>query len=277
MPFVPLHSRKPLPVILDGDKELIKATQRAKDEKTVSHHYGVNPSGAGYRFGNHPMTMGFVRGPDVPFKAATSSWRPPSADRDGPARRQASSVAPLGAVWEGSHRMAATNMVKSQSSPALGDEARQACHPLSTELRRWERLAKVTERGEVNKDLSESMQRKPAPVVEDKPAGASGGLIMFPKYMLFNNCHLKHDELKRFQKAQIAEQERLAEIASRSPTGSAGANSMDLSSVGEGAVRYQEASWGAPLLRKSGMGTHFAGSAMPGGRGSRHSNPFRIG
>eukprot|EP00913_Durusdinium_trenchii_P002647 g2450.t1 len=76
----------------------------------------------------------------------------------------------------------------------------QACHPLTTELRRWEKLAKVTERGEINEDVQSSMaaSRKLCQAgVRPKPVFA-GGLVNFPKYMLINNCHLKQMDLQRY-------------------------------------------------------------------------------
>lgn len=277
MPFVPIGSRKPHPVVLDDQKESIAAEQRSKDEAKIKQHYAWNPSAAGYRFGNHPMTKGFVRGPDVPFKGATSPWKPSTHVQDGPHAQSESRHQSVGAYWEGAHAQLGS-MRKSDSSPTLSNAAQEsllACHPLSTELRRWESLAKVTERGEVNKDLEKSMSLARQPRELPKPPPKTGGLVNFPKYMLIHNCHLKHSDLQRFQREQ-ADQARLIEDATLRGD-SLQDDSLDTSTLGDGPVRYQEASWGAPLLKNRDSGMPWAGAALPSGRGSRHSSTLRMG
>lgn len=255
MPFVPLRSRKRYEVILDDDKEQIAATQRFRDNSTLAQYYGASPSAAGYRFGNHPMTMGVVRGPEPPFKGATNPLRPPSADHDLPA-----------------------SMRRARSSPSLQNSAgnlMMACHPLTTELKRWEKLAEVTEKGQVDQDLKKSLMMNRNVEPPPKPPVRTGGLVNFPKYMLIHNCHLKQTDLKRF-KEQQEEEMRLAMEAANAHADSP-LHSVRESSLGGSTVRYQEPSWGAPLLRGKESPHNWAGSALPGGRGSRHSNPFRIG
>jgi len=279
MPFVPIGSRKPIPVVLDDDKQRIRAEQQAKDDAKVAHHYGLAPSTAGYRFGNHPMTKGFVRGPDVPFRKATSSWKPAGDVPDGPHAQMEAKQAHLGAFWEGAHGHAGEQLRKSQSSPTLKGAAQSAMelsHPLSVEIKRWEKMAAFSEKGEMNEEVQKSMSMsmvrpEPAP----KPKNRTGGLVNFPKYMLIHNCHLKHTDLQRYQREQAEQDRRLEEAAARGET--LADDSTDTATLGEGAVRYQEASWGAPLLRQKDAGLSWAGAALPGGRGSRHSSFLRMG
>ncbi|CAK9054559.1 Pentatricopeptide repeat-containing protein, partial [Durusdinium trenchii] len=161
MPFVPISSRKPHALLLDHDKDRIRAQMQSKDEASVAEHYGLAPSSRGYRFGNHPMTRGPVRGPEVPFKEATRHWKPSEVEREGPMAKVDVKQAKVGAYWDGSHvKLAALR--NCQSSPALQQsaaEVMQACHPLTTELRRWEKLAKVTERGEINEAEQRNAQQ----------------------------------------------------------------------------------------------------------------------
>lgn len=256
MPFVPLRARKHLEVLLDDDKERIAAAQRARDESAMARYYGASPSAAGYRFGNHPLTMGFVRGPEPPFKGASAPLRPPSTEQELPA-----------------------SMRRARSSPSLHNSAENimmACHPMTTELRRWEKLAEITEKGQVDQELKKTltMNRKAEP--QPKPV-RTGGLVNFPKYMLIHNCHLKQTDLKRFKQQQEEEMRLAMEARDAIKIPESPLQSVRESSLGESTVRYQEVSWGAPLLRGKESPHNWAGSALPGGRGSRHSNPFRIG
>jgi len=279
MPFVPIGSRKAHTLLLDHDKDRIRSQMQSKDEATVAEHYGLAPSARGYRFGNHPMTRGPVRGPDVPFKEATKQWKPSEIEREGPMAKVDFKQAKVGAYWDGSHVKLA-NMRSSQSSPALQQsaaEVMQACHPLTTELRRWERLAKVTERGEINEDIQSSMakSRKMCQAgVRPKPV-FGGGLVNFPKYMLINNCHLKQMDLQRYadQCAEEVRQDSLGNSVA-SVTGSRGEASPSST------VRVQpEPSWGAPLLKNQDQDAEpiCAGNAMPSGRASRTSAWLRMG
>jgi len=278
MPFVPIGSRKPIPVVLDDDKERIRAAQQAKDDAKVAHHYGLAPSTAGYKFGNHPMTKGFVRGPDVPFRGATSSWKPSGHEPQGPHALMEAKQAPLGAFWEGSHGHVAEALRKSQSSPTLKGAAQNAMelsHPLSVEIKRWEKMAAFSEKGEMNEEVQKTMMasmKRPEPTQKPK---RTGGLVNFPKYMLIHNCHLKHSDLQRYQREQAELERRAQEAAARGET--LADDSTDTATLGEGAVRYQEASWGAPLLRHKDSGMSWAGAALPMGRGSRHSSFLRMG
>ncbi|CAK9049798.1 unnamed protein product [Durusdinium trenchii] len=275
MPFVPISSRKPHALLLDHDKDRIRAQMQSKDEASVAEHYGLAPSSRGYRFGNHPMTRGPVRGPEVPFKEATRHWKPSEVEREGPMAKVDVKQAKVGAYWDGSHvKLAALR--NCQSSPALQQsaaEVMQACHPLTTELRRWEKLAKVTERGEINEDVQSSMaaSRKLCQAgVRPKPVFA-GGLVNFPKYMLINNCHLKQMDLQRYAD-QCAEEVKpdlpMAQV-SLARRGEASPSSS---------VRMQEPSWGAPKLKNHDQEEPcFAGNAMPSGRASRTSAWLRMG
>mmetsp|Transcript_104685 Transcript_104685/g.291575 ORF Transcript_104685/g.291575 Transcript_104685/m.291575 type:complete len:264 (-) Transcript_104685:59-850(-) len=263
MPFVPLGSRKRIEVILDDDKEQIATAQRTRDSRTMTAHFSLAPSNSGYRFGNHPMTRGDVR-PEVPFKNAPSSWRPPSADPDGPASRKDREQTGS-AIWNESHRMR-----KTLSSPALSKTNMTvpfATHPLTKEIERWEKLSQFTEAREMTSEVKEqrptrSMSTKPE--VRHRP----GMLVNFPKYMLINNCHLKQMEQQRFQRE--AEQQRMAEL----PESTTESPFMSQEFTGS-AVEYGKASWGAPLLKQPGH--HWAGHGMAAGRCQRTSNPFRMG
>mmetsp|Transcript_45774 Transcript_45774/g.74389 ORF Transcript_45774/g.74389 Transcript_45774/m.74389 type:complete len:275 (-) Transcript_45774:68-892(-) len=274
MPFVRLGDRSTANVVLDDEKVRLAAQRQARDQAKVAEHYGINPSSQGYKFGKHPMTRGFVRSPPPPFAKANSPWNPPEADPNSPAGQLQSTMAKNGAFWDGSHQ----HLGKSRSSPQLqhSGENVMACHPLSAELRRWERLAAVTERGEVNKDiqLATMSGKMSESVEEEKPRGRVGGLVNFPKYMLINNCHLKTTDLGRFQREQVELQRQADETAARGDTSSEA--TMD-NSIGEGSVPFATASWGAPLLRQKNTGTHWAGSGLPGGRMQRHSSFLRMG
>merc|ERR1719476_538489 len=102
-----------------------------------------------------------------------------------------------------------------------------------------------------------------------KVRGTRKGLVLFPKYMLINNCHLKQTDLQRFQREQDAER-----AAAESGLGDALSHAPVIKELQPSAVKYGEASWGAPLLREEGF--HWAGSSLPAGRGQRSSNPFRM-
>lgn len=250
---------------------------QSKDEAVVAEHYGLAPSARGYRFGNHPMTRGPVRGPEVPFKEATKHWKPSEVEKQGPMAKVDFKQAKMGAYWDGSHVKLACMRNGTQSSPALQQsaaEVMQACHPLTTELRRWERLAKVTERGEINEDIQASMaqSRKMCQAgVRPKPVFA-GGLVNFPKYMLINNCHLKQMDLRRYADRCAEEVEQsMKEPPDGSMMGRLGEASPSST------VRVEkEASWGAPKLKNQDQPL-CAGNCMPSGRASRTSAWLRMG
>lgn len=278
MPFIPLAQRKSSPLVLDEDKAALQQKQQAKDKATVDAHFGVAAGASGYRFANHPQTFGHCRGPDVPFRNATAPWRPPESDPDGPARQRDREQASYGAYWDSSHAMKG-----SRSSPALkttGENVMEACHPLSAEIRRWKDMAHRTE-CETRKDI----ELKPLLVehhpVPPKLQGVRQGLVLFPKYMLMNNCHLKSTDLQRFQRQQTeALQRSMERSASRSPSDRSIDAPSDVDNheaMGEstrGALAF-EASWGAPVLRDGGP--QWAGNGMPSGGSCKTSNPFRMG
>lgn len=301
MPFVPLGSRKRIEVILDGDKEAIRAKQAARDDAVIQRHLATAPSQAGYRFANHPMTRGNVRGPDVPFKNGHGPWKPPEVDPDGPAGRHSRSVAPCGAVWEASHSFRADNhrsfenltMKSSRSSPMLAttgeavitESPMEQCHPMYGELSRWRKMAHHSIKNELNPniDIPKTRPRIPTPEKKLKP---SRGLVNFPKYMLIHNCHLKLKDLQRYQKEQEAEQRAIeAEEAAMAEMMAASGEVYDPSkpSTAANGSQYQsfeeefsKASWGEPRLKNAEHPEDiYAGSTLPQGKSVRSSNPFR--
>jgi len=313
MPFVPLGSRKNLGVLLDTDKELITGKMRAIDNMTVAHHNQVMagthsvahlPVHASYRYAKHPETLGPVRGPPPPFKTANKPWTPPELDPDGMCALRDMDQAPVGACRDGGHCFHGETMRKSRSTPALtrtlansnpleegqshGDRAREAANPLSVELRRWKRMAEVTERDAASMPELHSTQKsfKPAP---KKPVPSSG-LVNFPKYMLFENSHMKSQDFMRFCAAEeVARQENearhaaLQEAMDDSTPLSPASTSRSIKSrdtrLSEPTSNYGTASWGQPRLRgpKEEVKKQWAGSAMASGKNMASSNPFRMG
>jgi len=281
MPFVPLGSRKRLDVILDADKERILNDMRDRDAAKVNAHFGVTPSSTGYRFGKHPSTMGSVRGPDVPFKDATSTWRPPSADPDGPAANRTMQMADHGAHWEASH-----SMRRMRSSPFLQSpgstlaDAREASRPLNVELKRWEKLATSTMgkemQGSTMKDReSERGRSEPA---KPREVVRTPGLVNFPKYMLFNNCHLKQMDQHRFSEKETEARAQAEQSIRLGLTPASRSMSLPFQDAPDSSVPWQHASWGAPMLGDPVNRTFcWSGSSLPAGRGQRTSNPFRQG
>jgi len=283
MPFVPLRQRKPIPLVLDSDKEILAAKQRERDNSAIQRHFGEAPGASGYRFANHPQTFGHVRGPEMPFQKGHSPWRPPSADPDGPATRRADDHAKYGAFHTGAHGLRKVRSTPAMASPTAGADIKEACHPLSTELRRWEKLAATTKRCDMpdREDVDFEFPRKPQPKPDPpKAPPPRTGLVMFPKYMLLNNCHLKQQDLQRFQREQQEAQRRAAEEAEAAEAQSRAdsfANSVR-SQAGMGNSMRLDASWGNPRLNEASPGgPHWAGSALPAGRNQRTSNPFRQG
>jgi len=266
MPFVPLGARKRLEVILDDDKERLAAKMRNKDNAAVSLHRGEAPSSSGYRFGNSPWAKGQLR-PDVPFRDATSTWRPPSADPHGPARQK--DLEQTGrAMWSAAH-----GMRQSLSSPILSQESKtepHATHPLTKELQRWQRQATRTlnrEMADVEVPDRRTLDLNRSSSSTNRPAVKSSGLVNFPKYMLIHNCHLKQMDQQRFAK-QEKERQQATTLASEG-------GRVSFEELAPSAVKWGEASWGAPKLRQPG--NHWAGSSMAAGRAQRTSNPFRGG
>jgi len=210
----------------------------------------------GYRFATHPA------GPqeaqyDRPFEGLTSTWRPPSPNGSSPAGRRERSHGASGICWEGSH-----GLKKSASTPAVQrlaqDDAVQAAHPLSVELRRWERLASTQDRELKEVPLPEPSGWKAAPAPSKEPMFPKGGLVNFPRYMLINDCSLKRSECQRF----LAQQKKLAEEqAARNAVGNQQADSTASTEFGR-----TDPSRGKRM-----------GHLLPSGRGSRTSNPFRFG
>mmetsp|Transcript_7424 Transcript_7424/g.20855 ORF Transcript_7424/g.20855 Transcript_7424/m.20855 type:complete len:266 (+) Transcript_7424:115-912(+) len=265
MPFVPLRARQRIEVILDDDKERLATAQFERDFAKTSTLKQLAPSASGYRFGNHPMTLGNVR-PEVPFQGATSTWRPPSADPAGPSsqkdREQTGS-----AIWHESHRMR-----KAVSSPALSKmntTVPLATHPLTKEIQRWETLSRKTQAREMAGEVLDQRPTRTA-TVKSEVRRPAGGLVNFPKYMLINNCHLKQMEQARFQNEE-AERQRIFEQGLADDSDSPWSHARK----DQSAVQYGKASTGAPVLKQPGH--HWAGHGLAAGRCQRTSNPFRMG
>jgi len=287
MPFVPLSQRKPIPLVLDEDKQRLQTRQHDLDHRRIQSHQGAAPGISGYQYARHPLALDVsVRGPEVPFRNATAPWRPAAAEPDGPASQRDREQASCGAYWEASH-----SMRKSLSSPTLqnASDAMLACHPLTIELNRWEKLARVTKR-ELGDQIPERKPRSP-----EAPLPPRQGLILFPKYMLLNNCHLKTTDLQRFQREEEQAARESKERAKAepqfpaSPSGCAKSHSNTSSrqrqilrtnsSASRTTPMPIEASWGAPKLHieDSIGGPHWAGNPLPSGQCQRTSNPLRMG
>jgi len=318
MPFVPLGSRKNHGVILDEMKAVIDGKMHALDNATVKFHHQVMPGATGYKFANHPITMGPVRQPPPPFATANKPWAPPEDEPDGMAAARDNLQAPMGALNEGSHRFLAEGTRANRSTGALlktmggkvtmvglsgsvvelqrnmneegakslGEQAREQANPVSIELRRWQKMAKVTERDLNSMPPLDKIKERKMP---EKPV-ASGGLVNFPKYMLFENSHLKTTEFQRYCDGEAADRAEKANRATAAEEAMArgeltpGISSMSPSresgSMQSGAPDWPpQVSWGAPRLRgpSSETSKQYAGSAMPHGKSMKSSNPFRMG
>jgi len=313
MPFVPLGSRKRVEVLLDADKELITGKMRERDNATVTLHHQVMagthsiahlPVHASYRYAKHPETFGPVRGPPPPFKTANKPWTPAELDPDGMAALRDMDQAPVGANRDGGHCFHGETLRKTRSTPALtrtlannpveegqshGARAKEAANPISIELNRWKRLAEVTKRDlatmpELHSTIKSTKPPPKKPVV-------SSGLVNFPKYMLFENSHLKQQDFMRFVAAEeLARNENEARQTALQEAMAMGEPSVEVTptstsrETGNGkdsddALGYQTASWGQPRLRgpRESLRQQWAGSAMPSGKSMRSSNPFRMG
>lgn len=316
MPFVPLGSRKNHGVILDEDKAIITGKMHTLDNATVKFHHQVMPGASGYKYANHPITMGPVRQPPPPFATANKPWAPPEDEPDGMAAARDNLQAPVGMLNEGSHRFLAEGTRANRSTAALtktmsgkvsmvgingsvaeiqremneekslGEQAKEQANPVSIELKRWQRMAKVTER-----DLNSMppLDKRKDRIMPEKPV-ANGGLVNFPKYMLFENSHLKTTEFQRYcdgeaaDRAEKAERAKAAEEAMARGEMTPGVSSMSPSREGSSSQSRlpdwpPQPSWGAPRLRgpSSETSKQWAGSAMPHGKSMRSSNPFRMG
>jgi hypothetical protein len=310
MPFVPLGSRKRIEVILDEDKHRISNEMKIKDGLTVKLHHQHMPGATGYKYANHPITMGPVRGPEAPFARANKPWTAPDDDPSGMAALRELEQAPQGASRDGAHAPLGETMRKSRSTPALvrtlqanpvleggmtlGEQAKQKANPLSIELSRWARLAEVTNRDLMSMPSLSSKQELYREIPKPKKVVPSAnGLVNFPKYMLFENSHAKQQDLLRFieaenqgraeaearQQAAEARQQAVEEAMTRGEE-----RELTPSSTGREApmedevlVPYCTASWGQPRLRgdQQTIKKQWAGSAMAAGKSMRTSNPFR--
>jgi len=323
MPFVPLGSRKNLGVLLDHDKELITGKMRLIDNATVAHHNQVMagtrsvahlPVHASYRYAKHPETLGPVRGPPPPFQTANKPWAPAEEDPDGGHALRETEHAPVGACRDGGHCFHGETLRKSRSTPAMvktlaknsleegesyGEQAKKAGNPLTIELNRWNRMAEITKREMEGMPELHSLQKSFKPPMK-KPA-PSTGLVNFPKYMLFENSHLKSQDNMRFvaaeELARAENEARHAALQEAMDSGEASPLSpcSTSRSLKSRETRFSEAgstktkgghetqlgaaSWGQPRLRgkKHDIQKQWAGSAMASGKTMCSSNPFRMG
>jgi len=284
-------------VLVDHEKELITGTMRQKDDATVRLHHQVMNGTSSYRYAKHPETLGPVRGPPAPFAKANKPWTPAELQPDGMAAQRDLEQAPVGAIKDGGHCFHGETLRKTRSTPALtrtiassvphedglslGEQAKLAANPISIELNRWKRLAEVTKRDLATMpELHSTMKRDVPP--PKKPV-VTGGLVNFPKYMLFENSHLKSQDFMRFvaaeEKARKDFEERLS--TAEGPSGKPSAEQTPISTSREtlssDSVPYAMASWGAPRLRGGDIKNQWAGSALPSGKSIRSSNPFRMG
>lgn len=298
MPFVPLGSRKRIEVVLDHDKERLTGEMRTKDEATVKLHHAVMPGVSGYRYANHPLTMGPVRGPPAPFEAANKPWAPPEHEPNGMAAMRDMEQAPIGSITQGAHSFKHETIRRNRSTPAIvrtmelhpmneedprspGEKAKEAANPISIELNRWKRLAAVTKRDLASMpDLLPPKKERPPP---PKPR-VTGALVNFPKYMLFEDSHMKNTEFLRFtEKEAKARQEHearataLEEAMARGEIQASPASTSRETSNQSDLVPFATVSMGAPRLRGPLGAKQWAGSALPSGKSIRSSNPFRMG
>lgn len=303
MPFVPLGSRKRIEVILDHDKERLSNEMRVKDNATVKLHHQDMPGSTGatglsYRYANHPITMGPTRGPAPPFQGANKPWAPPEHEPNGMAAMRDLDQAPIGAYTNGSCHMLGESLRQSRSVPALvrtmaanpveaggkslGEQAKEMANPVSIELARWQRLAEVTKRDLQSMPALHTTQKREKP--KPKKPFIVGGLVNFPKYMLFENSHLKQTDFQRFvdaeDKARKEAEERHAAVEAAMAKGEVQdtpASTSRETPASEEMVPFATASWGAPRLRgdHANLKHQWAGNPLPTGKGSRSSNPFR--
>lgn len=298
MPFVPLGSRKRIEVILDDDKSRLSNEMKAKDNATVKLHHQVMPGASGYRYANHPLTMGPVRGPAAPFQGSNKPWAPPEDDPCGMASMKDLEHAPVGAYNTGSHAPIGETLRKTRSTPALvrtlkanpveeggkslGEQAKEKANPISIELTRWQRLAEVTKRDQVTMPPLNTKYRDIPPPKKHYPS--ANGLTNFPKYMLFENSHMKHQDLIRFieaeNQARDEAQAKHQRKEERTMRGEPPDTPLSTSREDEDElVPFATASWGQPRLRgpQGTVKKQWAGSAMPSGKSQRSSNWFRTG
>lgn len=266
MPFIPLSTRRRQEVTL-GDRESFEVSLH-KPQTWYAPGAQAGTSETQYRYARHPATLSRNLGAQVPFADYHSTWRPPSAESQGPAAQRVNVVADYGGLWEGAHSM---KIPRSRSSPSLAatdkafaDKLSEQRHPIYEELTRYHKMATQQEMemakssGAATKYGTISKSYKDFPHVEI-PSGPSGALVNFPKYLLFNDCHLKQTDIKRY----VAEEAAAREVAlRRSSSSSVGALSDLADSSG-------------PSGKSASLRARAAGSPMPGGKGVKTSNPFR--
>lgn len=250
------------------------AEQRARDQAAIARFKGIDPDIAGYKFARHPATMGHSNDPPPPFKTATCTWKPSEHDPLGPSARKDETYASYGAYTEG-----AMSMKKSMSQPILKStlssaQIREAANPLTLETQRWQTIGSFTQSNEMK---AERLPKPPVDPEQNPKVVCKGGLVLFPKYMLFENSHLKQKDFLRFVESEkeLRAAATLAAVEGRQleqPPSATWTIKQEFAKEN----RQHKSSGGAPALKNhnSQFGP-WAGNPMPCGRGSRTSNPFR--
>jgi hypothetical protein len=271
MPFIPLATRRRQEVTL-GDRASIDVS--LSKPQTWFAEGGDGDSSNKYRFARHPSTMTTNVPSEVPFGKSTLQWRPPSAEPHGPAAKKMQEGADFGGGWEAAH---APKVPRSRSTPSLAKTDMSFARdlmlerfPLTAELKRWEYMGKLMEQRESG--VSKSPGRSGStflssyrPTEEFQvPSGPTGDLVNFPKYLLFNDSHLKQMELQRYAKEEAAARDAASQLRKTGSTiGNTSQPSMQTTNAS------MQTSKGNPLYMRP------AGSLMPTGRNQKSSNPFR--
>eukprot|EP00746_Dinoflagellata_sp_MGD_P010250 gnl/MRDRNA2_/MRDRNA2_121104_c0_seq1.p1 gnl/MRDRNA2_/MRDRNA2_121104_c0~~gnl/MRDRNA2_/MRDRNA2_121104_c0_seq1.p1 ORF type:complete len:273 (-),score=36.44 gnl/MRDRNA2_/MRDRNA2_121104_c0_seq1:49-867(-) len=272
MPFIPLATRRRQEVTL-GDRASIDVTLKKQQTWYAQDGDRDRDAAAKYRFARHPNTMTTNVPTEVPFSKSTMQWRPPSADPAGPAAKRMQDSADFGGGWEASH---APKVPRSRSTPSLAKTDMNFARdlmlerfPLTAELKRWEYMGTLMEQRESNVS-TKSPGRSGSSVIlssyrpkEDikVPSAPSGDLVNFPKYLLFNDSHLKQMDIQRYVKEENAARETASQLRKTGST--IGTTSMQTTNAS------LQTSKGNPLFLRP------AGSLMPTGKNSKTSNPFR--
>lgn len=289
MPFVPLGSRKRLELVLDDDKVTHQPHLKSNSLRARQDYHATNTPFAdllarsplqaqtnanrSYKFAKHPVTMGGYFGPPTPFQDSHTTWRPPSAERNGPAQHRASAQAPTGACWDRAHgmrRIRSSPTIQSGGVAAL--EMSQMSHPMTAELKRWNALSKALGPVESPSSPSGECGRRSQEVPKDGLQGE--GLINFPKYMLWNDCQMKQQDKQRYVQEKQAERQALAaQKAAIDYAAHVQSSDLELGAASRVAPAHldPQISQYDPILMAP------AGSKMPTGRCCRTSNPYRLG
>lgn len=268
MPFIPLATRRRQEVTL-GDRASIDVGLRKQETWYASEASQTGDAAAKYRFARHPSTMTTKVHQEVPFANTSLQWRPPEADPGGPAEKRDQDAADFGGGWEAAH---APRVPRSRSTPSLAKTDTNFAHdlmlerfPLTAELKRWEYFGKLMERQKLMEQEQREQKGLKSPglsmassyrqtIDPEVPSGPSGDLVNFPKYLLFNDSHLKQMDIQRYVKEEAAARASANQIRQTGST------------IGSASMQTSK---GNPFYKRP------AGSMMPTGRGTKSSNPFR--